>query len=235
MKRIIPNLIEWSTEEGKDHSQLNELYGQVFGQFNRYMGHVTSNLGGVYEFQKTGDEEGAIYMHVSKEKQAEAMAFLNEQLFSTPSWMVDQEIISKTRQSGIVEQIRGLQTRTLNRIFEGERMLRIIENETLNGADAYSLSEVFSDATNGIFSEISDGSSPDTYRRNLQRAFIERMGTVMMEKDAKFKHSDINAMARGTLKKLKASIEEASSNEESIQFHYDDLVNRIDNILDPNN
>ena len=38
LKRIIPNLIEWTAEKGKDYGDLNTMYGQVLSQFNRYMG-----------------------------------------------------------------------------------------------------------------------------------------------------------------------------------------------------
>ncbi|WP_235297179.1 zinc-dependent metalloprotease [Portibacter marinus] len=228
LKRIVPNLIEWSREDGKDFSQLDELYGQVFGQFNRYMGHVTSNIGGVYEFQKTADEEGAVYTPVSREKQAEAMAFLNNQLFETPMWLIDQDIISKTKESGIVEQMTALQVRTLNRIFEGDRLLRIIENQTLNGDGAYTLGQLFADAQAGIFSD----QAPDTYKRNLQRAFVERMGELINEEDDKYKRSDIMAMAKGTLKYISDSLP-ANGNDILLRYHYEDLRMRISDILDP--
>ncbi|MGB5387677.1 MAG: zinc-dependent metalloprotease, partial [Eudoraea sp.] len=58
LKRIVPNLIKWTEEEGKDYDDLEKLYGQVVGQFNRDMGHVSNNIGGVYEFYKTYDQEG---------------------------------------------------------------------------------------------------------------------------------------------------------------------------------
>ncbi|GLR17433.1 zinc-dependent metalloprotease [Portibacter lacus] len=228
LKRILPKLTEWTKEDGKDYAQLDELYGQVFGQFNRYMGHVTSNIGGVYEFQKTSDEDGAVYTPVDKEKQKRAMMFLNEQLFKTPTWMIDQDIISKTQESGIVDLITALQTRTLNRIFEGDRLLRIIDNETLNGDAAYGLDDLFSDAESGIFSNM----NPDTYTRNLQRAFVDRMGDLIMEKNDKYKRSDINAMARGTLTKLKSKVS-GQGNDQMNRYHFEDLKVRIDNILDP--
>ncbi|MCH7684912.1 MAG: zinc-dependent metalloprotease, partial [Gemmatimonadetes bacterium] len=47
LKRIIPNLMEWTYQEGEDYSQLQELYNQVLGQWNRYMGHVVAVIGGV--------------------------------------------------------------------------------------------------------------------------------------------------------------------------------------------
>jgi hypothetical protein len=228
LKRIVPNLIEWTRVDGADYEQLEELYGQVFGQFNRYMGHVTSNIGGVYEFQKTADEEGAIYTHVSKEKQKRAFAFLSEQLFKTPSWMIDQSILSRTKESGAVEQITSLQVRTLNRIFEGDRLLRVIENETLNGADAYGLWELFGDARASIFAS----STPDTYERNLQRAFVDRLGTLINEEDSKYKRSDIMAVSRGTLAAIQSNIADISANDMN-GYHFDELKVRIEKILDP--
>lgn len=228
LKRIVPNLIEWSKEDGKNYAQLDELYGQVYGQFNRYMGHVTSNIGGVYEFQKTADEEGAVYTHVPKEKQARAFAFLSEQLFKTPTWMIDKDILSKTQESGAVEQITALQVRTLNRIFEGDRLLRVIENQTLNGSSAYGLEDLFGDANASIFSS----SNPDTYERNLQRAFVDRLGMLMNEKDSKYMRSDIVAIARGTLASIKSSISGRSGSNMN-GYHFQDLQVRIDKILDP--
>ena len=95
LKRIVPNLIEWTTEAGKDYSDLEAMYEQVLSQFNRYMGHVANNVGGVYEHYKTADQEGAVYTHVPKEKQAEALAFLDENLFKTPQWLIDKAIFDR--------------------------------------------------------------------------------------------------------------------------------------------
>ena len=38
LKRIVPKLIEWTAEDGKNYDDLETLYGQVYSQFNRYMG-----------------------------------------------------------------------------------------------------------------------------------------------------------------------------------------------------
>ena len=47
LKRILPNLPEWCKEEADRYDNLEEMYGQLVGQFSRYMGHVTKNVGGV--------------------------------------------------------------------------------------------------------------------------------------------------------------------------------------------
>ena len=75
LKRIVPNLMEWTTEDGKDYNDLGTMYGQVVSQFRRYMGHVSNNIGGVYEYYKTADQEGAVYTHVDKAHQKACMQF----------------------------------------------------------------------------------------------------------------------------------------------------------------
>ncbi|VAX35224.1 FIG00552894: hypothetical protein, partial [hydrothermal vent metagenome] len=64
LKIIVPKLIDWTAEDGKDYADLKTMYGQVLSQYNRYMGHVASNIGGVYENYKTYDQEGAVYIYV---------------------------------------------------------------------------------------------------------------------------------------------------------------------------
>ncbi len=73
LKRIVPKLIDWTYEEGKNYDDLSTLFDQVFGQFNRYMGHVRSNIGGVYQYNKTYEQEGAVFTHVSKNRQSNSM------------------------------------------------------------------------------------------------------------------------------------------------------------------
>ena len=116
LERIVPNLIRWTTKAGEDYSDLEAMYGQVLSQFNRYMGHVANNVGGVYEHYKTADQEGAVYTHVTKEKQAEALAFLDKNLFKTPQWLIDKTIFERIEYSGAVERIRGLQEQTIKNL-----------------------------------------------------------------------------------------------------------------------
>ncbi len=47
LKIILPRLEEWTTEKGETYDELKTMYGQLLGQYNRYMGHVSSNIGGV--------------------------------------------------------------------------------------------------------------------------------------------------------------------------------------------
>lgn len=250
LKRIIPKLIDWTAEDGKNYDDLKTLYGQVLSQYNRYMGHVSNNIGGVYEHHKTYEQEGAVYTHVSREHQKNCMNFLQQELFATPEWMLDTNLFSKIEYSGSVERVRRMQERTLNNILRLGKMARLIENETMNGENAYTILEMMKDLRTGIWSELRSGSKIDTYRRNLQKAHIDRLAYLMTAKNEGKKpdfggyqkstaintsQSDIRSIARAELNMLKRQAKNAitRTSDSMSKYHLQDAVQRIDMILDP--
>ena len=250
LKKIVPNLHQWTEEEGKNYDDLGKLYGQVIGQFNRYMGHVSNNIGGVYEHHKTYDQEGGVYEYVSKSHQKNCMQFIQDQLFKTPEWLLDKELFSKIEYSGSVERVRAMQVRTLNNILSLGKMGRIIENETLNGGSAYTLREMTRDLRNGIWSELNSSRKIDTYRRNLQKAHIDRLEYLMTAKNqgkrpsfggyqkstiVNTSQSDIRSMARAELNTLQRNIRNAvtRTSDPMSRYHLQDVLERIAMILDP--
>ncbi|MEN8817580.1 MAG: zinc-dependent metalloprotease [Nonlabens sp.] len=244
LKRIVPNLGKWTGEEGENFDELENMYGQLVGQFNRYMGHVTGNIGGVKETYKAYGQEGAVYEHASKDKQRRAMAFLHTQLFETPEWLIDQDIFNKIESAGGIERIRGVQVRTLNNILDFGRMARLMENEEVNGNNAYGLLDMMTELRKGLFSELSRGQKIDRYRRNLQRAYVERLEFIMTNEasNSRFggtnidvEQSDIRPIVRAELETLKRDAARASNrtSDRLSKIHLKDLVERIDMILDP--
>ena len=222
LKRIVPNLIKWTTEDGETYDELEYLYGQVLGQFRRYMGHVATNIGGVYEYNKTADQEGAVYTHVDKNHQKACVSFLNNHLFKTPYWMIDKNILNKIEYAGTTNRIRSLQSSYLNRVLDFGRMARMIENEALNGNNSYSLDEMMNDVKNGIWSELKNGQSIDVYRRNLQKSYISRLDFIMKNEQpsrpgswgsyittVKVDVSDIRSVTMGTLMDLNKDLNKA--------------------------
>ena len=249
LQRIVPNLIEWTTKDGETYDDLAEMYGQLLSQFNRYMGHVANNVGGVYEHYKTADQEGAVYTHVAKEKQAEALAFLDKELFQTPAWLLNKSIFERIEYSGSVERIRSLQERTLKNLLSLGKMARLIENQTLNGSDAFLVSDLTKTLRNSIWSELKKGTEIDTYRRQLQRAHIERLAYLMTAENQSKRRgsdyikstavntnqSDIRAVVRAELSTLKSMVRRGlnrTSNTMS-RIHLKDILERIEAVLDP--
>ena len=249
LERIVPNLIQWTTKDGEDYNDLEAMYGQVLSQFNRYMGHVSNNVGGVYEHYKTAEQEGAVYTHVPRKKQVDALTFLDKELFQTPSWLIDKAIFERIEYSGSVERIRGLQERTLKNLLSLGKMARLIENETLNGSEAFKLTDLTTALRNSIWSELKRGEKIDTYRRNLQRAHIDRLFYLMTADNQSKRQgsdyvkstaintsqSDIRAVTRFELSELKRLVIRAValSKDSMTRIHLKDVTKRIDYILNP--
>jgi hypothetical protein len=246
LKRIVPNLIEWTTAAGEDYDDLQEMYGHVLSQFNRYMGHVSNNIGGVYEHYKAANQEGAVYTAVPKGHQKEAMAFIQEHLFSTPQWLIDKTIFDRIEFTGSVERVRALQSRSLNNILSLGKMQRLIEAHTYDDK-AYSLPEMMKDIRTGVWSELRNGKKIDTYRRNLQRAHIDRLAYLMTAKNQSGRsrspyvkmtavntsQSDIRAVVRAELKTLRSALRSARGGDSMSRMHIADAIERVNLILDP--
>ena len=252
LKRIVPNLIEWSKEDGEAFQELEELYGNVVGQFRRYMGHVTKNVGGIYDNPKTYDMEGSVYEVVPRKLQKDAVDFLNKQLFQTPTWLLRQDITSRIKPEAGVEAVKSMQTATLSSLLAGDRLVRLMESSALS-ASHYSLLELMDDLRNGIFSELKGRAAIDIYRRNLQKAFVERIiaslkpgNTIVRSVDVgttyntssrmvDLKETDLPSVARGTLEALRRDIRAAApaTSDRMTRMHLQDLATRIDNALDP--
>jgi hypothetical protein len=247
LKKILPNLIDWATKDGEDYSDLREMYNTVLSQFRRYMGHVTNNIGGVYQYYKTSDQDGAVYTHVEKNHQKACVNFLNKHLFETPHWMINKDILNKIEFAGTLNRIRSLQSSYLNRVLDFGRMARIIENEAINGGNAYSLIEMMTDLRKGIFNELYTNESVDAYRRNLQLAYIDRINYIMNEEQnsipswarsrvtsIKVSQSDIRTVAVGQLIELKKDIKKSikRTNDKMSVLHLKMISKKIDKILD---
>ncbi len=248
LRRIVPNLIAWTEENGKNYDDLNELYGQVVGQWNRYMGHVARNIGGVYETYKTYEQEGVVYEPVPEERQRAAMAFLQREAFLTPAWMLDEGILRRIEHAGALERVRRLQVGLVNMILDPQRMARLIEAEAMMGDDAYTCSEMLAELREGLWRELGRGGI-DPYRRNLQRGYLERLEYLMTQEitppppafraffgftPVDVSQSDIRALVRGELQTLRRDVARAlrRTQDHMTRLHLEDVVARIDEILD---
>ena len=245
LKRVLPRLVEWTSTPGKPYDDLEEIYGEFLGQWSRYIGHVITLIGGVYESPKTADQEGEVYEIVSKEEQERAIKFLTEEVFVTPDWLLEPGVLRRIEPAGAVDRLRGRQVSLLNRLLSTGRLQRLIEAEAIDSGDSYTLLQLFSDLQEGIWDEI-DMEIPfiGTFRRNLQRGYLERMAFLMNEdtqvtsgfiRDTQVdvSQSDIRPLIRGELRSLQGRAQSASltATDTLTMYHLEDVVARIDQIL----
>jgi len=249
LKRILPNVEKWTFQKGKDYSDLKEIYTEIVGQYNRYMGHVLTNVGGMSENFKTYDQAGAVYAYLPKTKQKEAISFFNQQLFTTPLWLISNDQLSKFDNGVLLNRIKAVQTNTLGNILTPSRIARLLDNETKNGVTkAYTLPELFTDLKRSVFA----AGRADAFKRNLQRAYVDRLSDLMTKENdlppgfpadyaanygltpINVSLSDIRPLVRAELKSLLATTKaRAAAGDAITKAHYEDLNIRIKDILDP--
>lgn len=250
LQKILPNITEWTKEDGEFYSELSGTYNQVVTQYRRYVGHVTKNIGGVYDDPKTYDMEGAVFTAVPKATQKEAVTFLNRQVFATPTWLLDQNILNKINLETGVEAVKSIQEFTLNSLFAGDRAVRLMETGATNPAN-YNLDDLMTDVRGGIWAELKTKKAIDVYRRNLQKVFTEKLitllaptpvmvfslapGTGFNTRMVDLKKTDLPSIARAHLESLKTEIKAALplTTDKMSKYHLQDVLNRITKGLDP--
>lgn len=249
LKRIMSQLPEWTKEESDRYENLAQMYRQTVGQFNRYIGHVSRNIGGYYETQKSVEQDGSVYEVTPKAVQKEAVAFINNQLFATPTWMLDPKILDKIS-SPTGDQLGSLQDNTLGSLLSSARLTRMTTSSK-RFPNNYDIVEFFSDLKKGIFSELSSKKTIDGYRRNLQKSYVERMSALLGNAPAGGgitisiggavsagpdpKKTDVTSVVRAHLASLRSEIQATipATTDTMSKYHLMDLSERIKTALDP--
>lgn len=244
LKRIMPKLMEWSYEKGADYTQLNEMYGQVGAQWQRYMGHVLTIVGGVDYTRKNMDQVGGQYTPITEARQREAVRFLTAEALQTPTWMIDEAIFDRVGVLGATDRIKGYMTGVMNQLLQNGRLTRLAELQAL-GTGTYTPAELMADVRTGVWTELSSGKAPDAYRRTLQRAWIDRLGAIMnppappaglpaAAAGPNVSQSDLQALARVELATVRGQLAAAAGKGDAItRAHYADAAVRIKEILEP--
>lgn len=244
LQRIIQNLPQWTKEEGDRYQNLAEMYNQVLTQFNRYANHVTRNIGGVYETFKSVEENGNVYTPTPKGVQKEAVQWLNEQLFNTPDWLLNKDILNKISDP-VNNNVSTIQGNVLSNVLSASRLVHMLETEYRFGNAAYSVNEMLADLKKGIWGELSNNSHISMTRRNLQKVYVDRLisllpapptpptGGIVISFGPNTRNSDVPSIARGQLMDLLVNIKAARPADTMSRYHLKDLEKRIDLALNP--
>ncbi len=232
LKIVAKNLTDWTSNQTNNYDDLSELYSELLSVWNRYIGHVAGNIGGVYEFNKKPNQIGNIYIPVDEKIQKSSLNWLLKNTFSTQNWLLDKNILNKIKETGYTERILGYQNRHLIALLNVKTLKRMINAEVIQ-SDFYAVSDMIRDLRKGIFSEINSTKNIDLSRRNLQKTFIERMNKLMT--DNAINNSDISSIIRGELESLKYLMNLASRRAVNriTKYHYKDCIHKIEAILNP--
>ncbi|WP_421940480.1 zinc-dependent metalloprotease [Pedobacter sp.] len=249
LKRIVPQLINWTSEEGKGFANLEEMYKEAVGQYSRYAFHVVKNLGGVMVTERTYDQSGPVYQSVSLAKQKEAIKFMNEQIFATPTWLLNKQILNKIDPGYGFNDVQRVQQGVLAAATSQSRLYRMMVNQRDNGKGAYSPREWLNDLKTGIFTELKSGKPTDEYRRALQKMYVGSIITMYNKRFALqgstdnilasvtpteiLLYSNVKSLAFAHLKDLREDITKgaASAKDQDTKIHFQYLKQMLDKIV----
>jgi hypothetical protein len=246
LKRIMAKLPEWTKEEGDRYQNLQQMYGQVVSQFNRYLGHVARNIGGYYETPKSVEQAGDVYEVTPKAIQKEAVAFVSNHLFTTPEWMLNNEILNKIS-NPVSDQLSTIQDNVLGSVLSSSRLTKMAVHAN-RFPNAYSVDELLNDMEKNILSEWTAKKSIDGHRRNLQKSYVERMiallgtgtaspamGGFVISVAVDSKKTDVYSVVRGHLNAMKNASQAAAAvaTDNMTKYHLQDITERIKRALDP--
>ncbi len=238
LERVAAMLIPaTTTRPGEPFDDLEEVYSRLLGQWTLEMNHVAAIVGGYNSQQKHIGQNGVRFSLLPRAKQETSVRFLLDNAFRPPKWALDPDILRRIEPVGVVDRIETSQTRVLGSLLSSARVLRLVEQEALDGAAAYAPLDFLADVRKGVFSEIYGiGPGPvDAYRRNLQRAYVETLSSRINGDQAQ--SDDVRAFFRGELKTLDddlaAVVARVQWPNRATALHVQDLRVQIARALDP--
>ncbi len=195
LKRIVPEIIRWSTtgENGQTYEEASRLYNAVIHQWNNYLYHVLANIGGIYlENTVVGDGQKT-YTFVEKEKQKAALQFLLDEVLCYPKWLFDAEVgeytyLLKDTSLGVVENaptqvMKSVQSYIMWDLLSNKRLMRMLENESRNGRNAFTAVDLMDGLHKGVFATTEKGLNPDVMTRSLQKNFVDVLITAVSDNE----------------------------------------------------
>ena len=180
LKRIVPNIITWTEEEGEGFTQAGRLLMAVINQWKMYAGHVTANVGGIYINNPVMGSSEDRYVPVPRERQKESVKYLIDEVFIVPDWLFGAEVWKKSYpiQMGVEYSpytvAREMQYATFYNLLKDDRLMRMFDAEaTLGRAKCYTPEEMFADIHKVIFASSNAGKNLSLYERMTQKNFID--------------------------------------------------------------
>lgn len=215
LKRELEQLPAWSYRRGDVLStDLNSTVGIVLSQFNRYLNHAASYIGGTYIDFKTVDEPGAVYTVVPRERQKACLDFIDEQVLKEPTWISQSEVVARVSNDP-VERAATLGRNMITRLTDADLLGRLKKE--------YTAEEFLDDLADKLFTECQSGQKPSVYRAELQGMFVQQLC-------ARFAGAHVGSPVRGALLVSLRNLRARLKPHESIAT-FASLVDAIDRTL----
>jgi hypothetical protein len=244
LDRVLDYLLAATTEKGEDYALLEEVYHELLSQRLGWFMAVCKQVGGVVEYRTLGGRGGEAFVRVSKDKQKEAVKFLLDNAFATPTKLLNPGLVNQFKFTGTANDLAQQQRLLLASLLSTGRLSRLADAELLNPDKAYTAVELVSDLQDGLFAELkTDAPKIDPLRRKLQRAYLDILKAEFQPPPAPAtpgpipagtrQTSELRAVARVVLGDLETKLAAARNKAADLttHAHIDDLHSEIGSIL----
>jgi hypothetical protein len=143
-----------------------------------------------------------------------------------------------------------VQETALNKMLSTATMNKMLNAEAALGSQAYTINDLLGDLKQSIFTELPLRQPVDIYRRNLQKSYVERLGSIINPPAATggimiffgtaapvmdTKKTDILSYLKGHSRELKTQLDAAalSATDKATKYHFQDLSDRLKRMLEP--
>jgi hypothetical protein len=258
LKKVVPNLVTWTTKSGEGFTELTELYNETVGMWAQYMGHVATLIGGVYVDNKTADQTGAVYRAVPKATQKAALDFIADNVFNSPDWLAPASVSTRLGPPTGAVALTARQANVLTTLLSAARLGRLSDSELLEGSRAYTVAEYLADVKRAVWGGVGAPMELDAGRRTLHRVYLERLEALISPPAPpaaapgaggpppappgpflaapNVTRSDFPALARSQVRSIRDQARAAALAAAAgsvARAHWQDIVDRADRILDP--
>lgn len=201
LKIVARHIVGWSRndEPEQNYDEAARLYQAVIGQWHRLMYHVMANIGGIYlerpMIKGTADHlmvEPA-FIHVDKERQRQSVQFLLDEVLCFPEWLFGNEeakqiYVLQHTPKGTYELepamlLKNTQNYVLWDLLANERLVRMYQNEWINGDKAFSAVDMMLMLHNHIFRKTLNSQKLNVMERSLQKSFVDALITAAAEQE----------------------------------------------------
>ncbi|MDM4765507.1 zinc-dependent metalloprotease [Pelomonas sp. SE-A7] len=230
LQRIVKRLPAMGLQAGEDDQVLAELYGAVWSQWTLELIHVMNQVGGYDTQNKHGDQPGATFQALDRQRQSRAVRFLAEQLFATPQWLFEPGVTERLQPEMPSQRLLLNQRGALAALLDRSRLQRLQDQELSLGDKAYKLPLLLADLRQTLLAELSPGQPvPSQLRRRVHRLYVEQLGSLLSADEARTE-------VRTEMKALERQFGAAalrSAKEPLLQAHWEQLQDLVRKALDP--
>ena len=200
VRAVEPKLNERLIQEGDQYVRLRDATAMLIFERYRSLIPVTKMVGGSYVARDhKGDPSGRMpFTPVPADRQREAVRLLVDEAFAADAFQFDAERLNKLapdreRHWGasmsmqldfpVHDYVESVQNGLLGGLLHPARLKRMMDTEVRvpEGETAYRPSELLATLSDAIWSELEAGASINSFRRNLQRMYTERLIHFMLD------------------------------------------------------